>query len=81
MKLEEGPVCVFWPSGSAPTIQATSPATNNVSLFSLIALRAEIKVHADYSKDDWVVFDRTTSNVGNAYDDVTGIFTIPYNRT
>ena len=81
MKLEEGPVCVFWASGPVPTIQATSPATNNVSLFSGVAFRAEIKVHTDYSKDDRVVFDKITSSVGNGYNDVTGIFTVPYNGT
>ena len=49
--------------------------------FSDVAFRAEIKVHADYDEDDIVIFDKITSNVGNGYNDVTGIFTVPYNGT
>ena len=55
--------------------------TNNVSLFSGVAFRAEIKVHADYSEDDRVVFAKINSNIGNGYDSNTGIFTVPHNGT
>ena len=32
-----------------------------------------------YNDGDKVIFDNITSNVGNAYDNVTGIFTVLYN--
>ena len=55
--------------------------TNNVSVFSGVAFRAEIKVHAVYNNDDRVIFDEINSNIGNGYDSNTGIFTVPYNGT
>ena len=43
----------------------------NVKLTSRITITARHRV----------VFDNVTSNIGNGYDNVTGIFTVPYNRS
>ena len=35
--------------------------------------------YVTYNDGDKVIFDNVTSNVGNGYDNVTGIFTVPHN--
>ena len=46
---------------------------------SVVSFHVEMTNFVTYNDGDKVIFDNVTSNVGNAYDNVTGIFRVPHN--
>ena len=52
-----------------------------LSLFSEVVFSVRLDDERTYDTNDKVIFDYVISNVGNAYDNVTGIFTAPYDGT